>query len=139
VAISQSGFGITASASKGKGHANSDEVSYSNTHVSAGNVVTIDSGGDANLRGTVVSGKQVVADVGGDLNLQSLQDSSSFDGKQQNIGGSVTIGRASPPVSATATARPRATTPASPSRPAYRLATAAFRSTSLATPTSRGR
>jgi filamentous hemagglutinin len=67
-------------------------VSYSNTHVSAGNVVTIDSGGDANLRGTVVSGKQVVADVGGDLNLQSLQDSSSFDGKQQNIGGSVTIG-----------------------------------------------
>ncbi len=92
VAISQSGFGITASASKGKGHANSDEVSYSNTHVSAGNVVTIDSGGDANLRGTVVSGKQVVADVGGDLNLQSLQDSSSFDGKQQNIGGSVTIG-----------------------------------------------
>jgi filamentous hemagglutinin len=33
-----------------------------------------------------------VADVGGDLNLQSLQDSSRFEGKQQSIGGSVTIG-----------------------------------------------
>jgi filamentous hemagglutinin len=40
----------------------------------------------------VVSGKQVVADVGGNLNLQSLQDTSTFSGKQQNIGGSVTVG-----------------------------------------------
>nr|WP_225561104.1 hemagglutinin repeat-containing protein [Comamonas sp. CMM02] len=58
----------------------------------AGNTVTIQSGGDTTLQGAVVSGKQVVADVGGNLNLQSLQDTSTFDGKQQNIGGSVTVG-----------------------------------------------
>ncbi|MBD9402830.1 hemagglutinin repeat-containing protein [Comamonas sp. CMM02] len=94
VTVGQGGasFGITASASQGKGHANSDDVAYSNTHVNAGNTVTIQSGGDTTLKGAVVSGKQVVADVGGNLNLQSLQDTSTFSGKQQNIGGSVTVG-----------------------------------------------
>ena len=44
------------------------------------------------MRGAVVSGQQVVADVGGDLTLQSLQDTSPFDAKQKDMGGSVTVG-----------------------------------------------
>ncbi|TYK67505.1 filamentous hemagglutinin N-terminal domain-containing protein, partial [Comamonas sp. Z3] len=54
--------GITASVSQGKGHANSDDVSYNNTHITAGNSVTLQSGGDTHLKGAVVSGKQVIAD-----------------------------------------------------------------------------
>ncbi len=85
-------FGVTASASEGRGHANGDDVSNTNTHVSAGNTLTIESGGDTTLKGAVASGEQVVANVGGNLNLESLQDTSVYDGAQQNTGGSVTVG-----------------------------------------------
>ncbi len=96
-AISQSGVGITASASRGKGHANSDDVRYNNTHVAAGNSVTLQSGGDTSLKGAVVSGKQVIAEVGGDLKIESLQDSSRFEGRQQSSGGSITVSPAGVP------------------------------------------
>ncbi|WP_235214393.1 MULTISPECIES: hemagglutinin repeat-containing protein [Comamonas] len=89
---------ITASVSQGKGHANSDDVSYNNTHIAAGNTVTLQSGGDSNLKGAVVSGKQVIADVGGDLKIESLQDSSRFEGKQQSSGGSITLSPAGVPI-----------------------------------------
>jgi len=94
ITVGQGGasFGFTASASKGKGHENSDDLVHNNTHVTSGDTVTIQSGGDTNLRGAVVSGNKVAADIGGDLNMQSLQDTSIFDAKQQNIGGSVTVG-----------------------------------------------
>ena len=56
------------------------------------NQLALVSGSDTNLIGAVVSGKQVIANVGGDLNIESLQDTSKYDSKQKNIGGSVTIG-----------------------------------------------
>ena len=90
--------GITASVSQGKGHANGDDVSYNNTHIAAGNTVTLQSGGDTQLKGAVVSGKQVIADVGGDLKIESLQDSSRFEGKQQSSGGSITLSPAGVPI-----------------------------------------
>ncbi len=97
VSVGQGGIGITASASRGKGHANSDDTSYNNTQVTAGNTITMESGNDTQLKGGVVSGKQVVADVGGDLDIQSLQDSSTFQGRQQSSGGSVTLSPAGVP------------------------------------------
>ncbi|WP_175625688.1 MULTISPECIES: hemagglutinin repeat-containing protein [Oxalobacteraceae] len=92
ISIGTGGFGVTASASSGRGNADGSDVSWSNTHVNAGNQLSIVSGGDANLIGAVASGKQVVANIGGDLNIESLQDTSKYDSKQKNIGGSVTIG-----------------------------------------------
>ena len=95
VSVSSNGgpaFGVTASASQGSGHSNGDDLSNTNTHVTAGKTLTIESGGDTTLQGAVVSGKQVAATVGGNLNLESLQDTSVYDSKQQNIGGSVTVG-----------------------------------------------
>ncbi len=92
IAIGQGGIGITASASRGKGYANSDDTAYNNTHITAGNTASLQSGNDTQLKGAVVSAEQVTANVGGNLNIQSLQDSSTFDGKQQNIGGSITVG-----------------------------------------------
>lgn len=92
ISIGTSGFGVTASASSGRGNADGSDVNWSNTHVNAANQLALVSGGDANLIGAVASGKQVVANVGGDLNIESLQDTSKYDSKQKNIGGSVTIG-----------------------------------------------
>lgn len=85
-------FGVTANASGGRGKGEGKEVTWSNTLVSAGEGLTLVSGGDTTLRGAVVSGRQVVADVGGNLAIESLQDTSTFKSKDQSIGGSVTVG-----------------------------------------------
>ena len=90
--------GITVSASKGRGNQAGDDLTHTNTHIAAGNSVTLQSGGDTHLKGAVVSGKQVVADVGGDLKLESLQDSSSYASRNQTAGGSLTISPAGVPI-----------------------------------------
>lgn len=94
ISIGQGGasMGITANASRGKGKGEGQDVTWTNTRVSAGDRLTLESGGDTNLRGAVASGKQVVADVGGNLNIESLQDTSTFKSKDSNVGGSVTVG-----------------------------------------------
>ncbi len=85
-------MGITANASRGKGKGEGGDVTWTNTHVSAGNRPTLESGGGTNLRGAIASGKRVVADVGGNLSIESLQDASTFKSKDSNVGGSVTAG-----------------------------------------------
>ncbi|GGP25034.1 cell surface protein [Silvimonas amylolytica] len=86
------GAGITVNAAVGRGNADGTDTSWTNTHVTAGNKLTIESGGDTNLIGAVANGNQVVANVGGNLNIQSLQDTSKYDSKDQHIGGSITVG-----------------------------------------------
>src|SRR5690606_38779443 len=66
----QSGWSINASASKGKGSSEGSDVTQVNTHVVAGNTLTLQSGGDINLKGAVVAGNTVKAEVGGDLNIE---------------------------------------------------------------------
>ncbi|KOC19023.1 hypothetical protein GL58_25825 [Comamonas testosteroni] len=90
--------GITVSASKGRGNQAGDDLTHTNTHIAAGNSVTLQSGGDTDLKGAVVSGKQVVADVGGNLHIESLQDSSSYASRNQSAGGSLTISPAGVPI-----------------------------------------
>jgi filamentous hemagglutinin len=89
-------FGITANAAGSRGKADGSDLTNTNTHVTAGNNLTLESGHDTTLAGAVASGKQVTAHVGtsgqGDLTIQSLQDTSTYKSKDQNIGGSVTIG-----------------------------------------------
>ncbi|WWQ33587.1 hemagglutinin repeat-containing protein (plasmid) [Ralstonia solanacearum] len=94
VSVSSNGasFGVTANASASRGTGNGHDVTWTNTHVNAGNQLTLESGGDTNLKGAVASGRQVVADVGGNLNATSLQDTSTFHSKDQSISGSVTVG-----------------------------------------------
>ena len=84
--------GVTVGASLGRGHADGNDVSWTNSHLAASNTLTLTSGGDTTLKGATASGKQVIADVGGNLSITSLQDTRHYDGKQQNIGGSITIG-----------------------------------------------
>ncbi|WP_190275146.1 hemagglutinin repeat-containing protein [Collimonas fungivorans] len=89
-------FGVTANASGSRGKADGDDVTQNNTHVVAGNTLTLESGHDTNIKGGVASARQVIADVGtsgqGNLNIESLQDTSNYKSKDQSIGGSVTIG-----------------------------------------------
>ncbi|HCE6865205.1 TPA: hemagglutinin repeat-containing protein [Pseudomonas aeruginosa] len=94
ISVGQGGvaMGITANASRGKGKGEGRDVTWTNSHVTAGERLTLESGGDTNLRGAVARGKQVVADVGGNLNIESLQDTSTFKSKDTNVGGSVTVG-----------------------------------------------
>jgi filamentous hemagglutinin len=87
-------YGLTANASVGRGTVDGDGTTQANTHVAAGDLLTITSGGDTNLKGAVASGSQVVADVKGNLNIESLQDKATFDSKDQSVsvGGTVGVG-----------------------------------------------
>ncbi|WP_146187760.1 hemagglutinin repeat-containing protein [Limnohabitans sp. T6-5] len=85
--------GVTVSASAGNGQGAGNSTTYTNSQV-AGNNVNIQSGGDTNILGGVVKGDQVTANVGGNLNIESLQDSSQYKEKSQQVGGSVTVGPA---------------------------------------------
>ncbi|ALU88768.1 filamentous hemagglutinin outer membrane protein [Herbaspirillum rubrisubalbicans M1] len=96
VSIGTDGLMFNASASGSRGRGDGSDVTQVNTHVDAGNKLTIASGTDTTLKGAVVSGKQVVMDVGtsgkGNLNIESLQDTSTYKSKQQSLGGSISVG-----------------------------------------------
>ena len=96
VAISYSGgkgaIGFTANAAGSLGGAEGTEESWTQTHVTAGNKLSMTSGSDTNIIGATASGKQVVADVGGNLNIQSVQDTVTYKSKDMSLGGSVTVG-----------------------------------------------
>ena len=85
-------FGVTANAAGSRGKADGNDVTWTNSRATAGNALVIESGGDTNVRGAMVSGKQVVADVGGNLNIESLRDTSKYHSKDQSASGSVTVG-----------------------------------------------
>ncbi|WP_058897348.1 hemagglutinin repeat-containing protein [Herbaspirillum rubrisubalbicans] len=96
VSIGTDGLLFTASASGSRGKGEGAEVTQVNTHVDAGNKPTIVSGTDTTISGAVVRGKQVEMEVGtsgkGNLNIASQQDSSTFQSRQQSLGGSVSVG-----------------------------------------------
>ncbi len=91
VSIGASGFGITASGSTSRGHADGQDVYFSNTQVQ-GNTVVLKSGGDTDISGAVVRGNTVKADIGGNLTIQSKQDTSTYKEQSNSAGGSLTIG-----------------------------------------------
>ncbi|MBR8507011.1 hemagglutinin repeat-containing protein [Burkholderia cenocepacia] len=87
----QNGIAFTAGVAGNRGNSDGHSTAWTNTHVTAGNTLTIQSGGDTNIKGAVASGKQVVADVGGNLNVESLQDTDHYNSKQQGAGVSVSV------------------------------------------------
>ena len=91
-----SNTGFTLGASMGRGHADGDDLTWSNAHLTAGETLKLRSGGDTTLKGAVASGERVVADVDGDLTIESLQDISTYDSQQKNAGFSITIGAGIP-------------------------------------------
>ncbi|RZI83006.1 MAG: adhesin, partial [Pseudomonas sp.] len=83
---SRNGFTLDLGVSGNRGEADGDTLTHTNTQIAAGNTTTLVSGGDTNLRGAVVSGRQVLADVGGDLNIESLQDTDTFKVDEKSMG-----------------------------------------------------
>ncbi|SAL58988.1 cell surface protein [Caballeronia terrestris] len=91
VSVGTQGVGVSASMAKAHGDGNSDAVMQNNTHVTAANTATIISGGDANIIGANVKGRQVNADVGGNLNIASVQDTTTSAAHQESKGGGFSI------------------------------------------------
>ncbi|MDO8312664.1 MAG: hemagglutinin repeat-containing protein [Sideroxyarcus sp.] len=92
VSFGTSGLLATASASAARGNVDGADTSWTNAQVNAGNRAVLQSGGDATLKGAVVTAPQVTANIGGNLRIESLQDSSRYDSQQQSIGGSIALG-----------------------------------------------
>ena len=86
-----SGFGITANASRGKGFANSDSVTYANSQINVGGTTTYDIGNDVNIKGGVINTNRAQGTIGGNVNIESLQDTAVYDSNQKNIGFSADI------------------------------------------------
>lgn len=84
--------GFTAGGNYGKGYGNGDETTYVTSHVGDSQSKTVvKAGGDVTLAGSQVKGKGVELDAE-NLKIESLQDKSSYHGKQMNVSASVTVG-----------------------------------------------
>nr|WP_315236103.1 hemagglutinin repeat-containing protein [uncultured Albidiferax sp.] len=94
VSFGTGGFNVTASASKSKGQGDGADLLYTNTAVSGGKAVNLQSGRDTLLAGATIAANAIRAQVGRDLTIQSLQDQSSYHSSSSSVGGSVTIGTA---------------------------------------------
>ncbi|WP_165359304.1 hemagglutinin repeat-containing protein [Achromobacter agilis] len=92
------GIGVTASSENGvgvmlnigaggaRGRADGKDTGWAYTDVTAGNVLALQSGGDASLLGAVGQANQIIASVGRDLRIETLQNTSTYDSKQQSAG-----------------------------------------------------
>ena len=78
--------GITASASRGKGYANSDSTTYANSQINVGGNTTLDIGNDLNIKGGVLNTDKIQGVIGGDMTIESLQDTATYDSDQKNMG-----------------------------------------------------
>ena len=84
--------GATLGGNYGKGYGNGDETTYVASHVGDSQSKTVvKAGGDVTLAGSQVKGKGVELDAE-NLKIESLQDKSSYRGKQMNASASVTVG-----------------------------------------------
>lgn len=85
------GFGVFVVMFKVNGDGNSDLVVQNNSYVNVVNGVMIILGGDMNIIGLNVNGKQVNVDVGGNLNIVSVQDMLLSVVYQLSLGGGFSI------------------------------------------------
>ncbi|WP_238157656.1 hemagglutinin repeat-containing protein [Aeromonas salmonicida] len=88
------GISIFANMNAAKGKENGDSDRYTETNITAGDILTLKSGRDATLLGAQVSGDKVTAEIGRNLTLTSQQDNDHYQSQQSSIsaGGSFTFG-----------------------------------------------
>ena len=88
----QAALGVTAGGNYGKGHGKGDSLNHNNSHVGDANSQTnIISGGATNIAGGQILGKGISLSAE-ELNIASLQNTSKYDGKQENVSAQVTVG-----------------------------------------------
>ena len=87
-----SGLGITAGGNAGKGGGQGQSTAHRHTHVgSTAGQTTIRSGGDTTLKGAQLIGKGIGLDAQS-LRIRSVQDTETYQSKQQNGNVQVTVG-----------------------------------------------
>jgi len=85
-------LGITAGGNLGKGKGQGESTTHRHTHIgSTAGQTTIRSGGDTTLKGAQLIGKGVQADTR-NLHIESVQDTETYQSKQQNGNVQVTVG-----------------------------------------------
>ena len=92
ISFGTDGLLFNVGASAGRGKADGNDLTHSNTHIEAGQTLSLQSGGDTTLKGAVAKGEKVIADIDQDLKIESLQDTSTYDSQQKSLGGSVSVG-----------------------------------------------
>lgn len=87
-----SGLGLTAGGNAGKGGGQGQSTAHRHTHVgSTAGQTTIRSGGDTSLKGAQIIGKGIGLDAQS-LRIRSVQDTETYQSKQQNGNVQVTVG-----------------------------------------------
>jgi len=86
VGSANTGITLELGVSANRGKADGKDESWTNSHVTAGKVLAIQSGGDTTFKGASGKAEQIIASVGGNLLLESLQDTSKYDAKNQSAG-----------------------------------------------------
>ncbi len=81
------GFTVSASGNAAKGGEKGNGTTWKESTLDAGQNVSLSSGRDTLLQGAQINGDKVTADVGRDLTLSSLQDSDTYNSKQQSVSG----------------------------------------------------
>ena len=85
-------FGVTAGGNYGKGYGKGDGTTHRHSQLGDRNSqTTLQSGGTTTLKGARVHGKGIDLSVQ-DLLIESVQDTATYQSKQQNINGQVTVG-----------------------------------------------
>ncbi|CAI1728408.1 hemagglutinin repeat-containing protein [Serratia fonticola] len=84
-------FSVSASSNKSRGNADGNDLSWTNTHLLAGDTLTLISGNDLTLRGATAQGERLVANVGGNLTIESLQDTANYKSKERESGFSLSL------------------------------------------------
>ena len=77
------GLTLSLAASTAEGESRSSDDQFLESTI-VGENVSITSGNDTNLVGTIVQGEQVTVDAGGDLHIESQQDTSEFESEQES-------------------------------------------------------
>ncbi|WP_445656604.1 hemagglutinin repeat-containing protein [Achromobacter sp. NCFB-sbj8-Ac1-l] len=93
---SQNGFASNVGAGGSTNKGSGQDSSWNNTHVVAGNRLTLNSGSDTVLRGAQARAAQIVATVGGNLVIESLQDISNYVARDRS--GGVQVSLCIPPI-----------------------------------------
>ncbi|MVW80910.1 hypothetical protein GOQ28_18480, partial [Bordetella sp. 02P26C-1] len=78
------GLTLELGASIARGTEHGKEESWTHSHVTAGETLRLQSGGDTTLRGATGHSERIVANIGGDLRIESLQDKSRYASKTRN-------------------------------------------------------
>jgi len=88
------GYGVQASGSLAQSNGNGNAVTQVNSTVSAGNTLSLISGGNTTLAGAQGSAANIIADIGGDLNIVSQQNTESDQYTSNSGSASVQVGAA---------------------------------------------